>query len=369
VTRSRETGLVAFAERLMALLDQGSFVATYKYALLLGLLDLCLEKTARAGTAPTSVTTVELAMKVLELYWPHTEVFEHDRVRRVLRQNTGRQASILTAIQEFRARQGDPSMTLGRARTGDPEGFRRLLDRVEWTLILMPLPRFQVVGQDLDPFVYQIDWDLGIERQRDAVRRYQRGDGNAFNNLIRFQEGVGDHLARLNGLIRPLLHRGWAAMVARINGLPESELESFLFGVDRTALAAVRPGLVELQRGCCFYCGGRLGHDAQVDHFIPWARRPDNGIHNLVVADRRCNGGKRDFLPASGHVAHWLDRNHTHSTGLDALARQKAWESHPDRTLGTARGIYLRLASSARLWVHGGEFEAAQPTRLRAVFG
>jgi len=369
VNRPPDSDLVTFAERLMTLLDQGAFVATYKYAVLLGLLDLCLEKTARDGTAPTSVTTIELAQKVIELYWPHTMAFGRDDAGQVLKQNTGKQAAILTAIQGFRARLDDPSTTLDRARQADPEGFLRLLHDVEWTLILMPLPRFQVVGRDLDPFLYRIGWDLGVERQRGAVRRYQRGDGAAFDNLIRFQEGVGDHLARLNGLLRPLVHRGWAAMVARINGLPESELESFLFGVDRTALAAVRPGLAELQQGRCFYCGERLGAGAEVDHFLPWARRPDNGIHNLVVADRRCNGVKRDFLAASPHVARWLDRNHARAHAIDDLARQAAWESHPDRTLGIARGIYLRLGASARLWVRADQFEAAEPARLQAVFG
>ena len=59
--------LIAFAERLMSLLDQGQFVATYKYAVLLGLMDLCLEATDRHGQAPQSVTTRELARKVIEL--------------------------------------------------------------------------------------------------------------------------------------------------------------------------------------------------------------------------------------------------------------------------------------------------------------
>ena len=34
---------IAFAERVLTLLDDGSFTATYKYAVLLGLTDLCLE--------------------------------------------------------------------------------------------------------------------------------------------------------------------------------------------------------------------------------------------------------------------------------------------------------------------------------------
>lgn len=84
---------MSFAERLMALLDQGAFLATEKYAVVLGLLDLCLVKTARDGTAPTSVTTMELAQKVIELYWPQTVVFGQGEASKALKQTTGRPGS------------------------------------------------------------------------------------------------------------------------------------------------------------------------------------------------------------------------------------------------------------------------------------
>jgi hypothetical protein len=356
VSTRPEHDLIAFAERLMSLLDQGQFVATYKYAVLLGLMDLCLEATDRHGQAPQSVTTRELAGKVIELYWPHTQNFDRGPAARVLRQNSGRQARILADIGTFREHLPDPSVTLDRARVGDSGGYRRLLNYVEWTLILMPLPRLQVVGRHADPFVYEIAWDLGIEKRHTDVRRYQRGEGGDFDNLIRFQPGVGDHLVRLNGLLRPLIYRGWASIVARFNGLPESELESFLFGIDRTALAAVRQPLTDLQHGQCFYCGTRLGPAAEVDHFIPWARRPDNGIHNLVVADRRCNGSKRDFLAAPAHVGSWMERNRGRAAELDMVASEIRWESHLERTLGAARGIYFRLGEGTRLWLAKDEF-------------
>ena len=34
---------IRFAERVLELLDDGRYTATYKYAVLLGLMDLCLE--------------------------------------------------------------------------------------------------------------------------------------------------------------------------------------------------------------------------------------------------------------------------------------------------------------------------------------
>ena len=46
--------LIAFGEALLGLLDRGSFVATYKYAVLIGLMDLCMEGTDCHGYATAS---------------------------------------------------------------------------------------------------------------------------------------------------------------------------------------------------------------------------------------------------------------------------------------------------------------------------
>ncbi len=357
---SREQDVVGFAERVLALLDQGSFVATYKYAVLLALMDLCLEKTNRQGFAPDAVTTRELAEKVIELYWPQTNQFRG----RTLRQNAGGQARILTDVAAFRACLPDPSVTVERARQ-PRAAFEHLVDKVEWTLILMPLPRLQVVGGETERLLYEIRWGLEIERERRRVVAYQRNRASGtFDNHIRLYPKVGDYLVMLNGLLRPLIHRGWSAMVARLNSLDDSRLESFLFGVDRSQLAAVRPGLLDLQRGRCFYCSAALGRTADVDHFIPWSRYPDNGIENLVIADRRCNGAKRDFLAAGEHVRRWRERNIEMRRDLLGIAADRKWESHPEETLSVARGIYLRLPRGARLWLRGPDFAPADPDRL-----
>lgn len=353
--------LVAFAERVLALLDQAAFVATYKYAVLLGLMDLCLEGTRRDGTAPTCVTTRQLAEKVVELYWPHTGEFRG----RVLRQNSGRQARILSDISRFRAALDDPSVPLDRARQSAPLGFERVVRQVEWTLILMPLPRLQVVGGETERLLYEIGWDAGIASEKRLVAEYQRSGAGSFDNRILLYPSVGDHLVALNGLLRPLIHRAWGGMVAQLNSLHESRLESFLFGIDRRGLAAVRPNLVELQSGRCFYCRSRLAGAGDVDHFIPWARYPDNGIDNLVVAHDRCNRAKRDFLAAPRHLANWRARNARDERALVEIAAHHRWEAHPAETLGVARALYLRLPVGARLWVQQKDFCRADPGELR----
>jgi 5-methylcytosine-specific restriction endonuclease McrA len=176
-------------------------------------------------------------------------------------------------------------------------------------------------------------------------------------------QALGEDLLQLSGLLRPLIQRRWAAMVAQLNRLEESQLEAFLFGADRTPTARIRAGLWEIQGRRCFYCGGRFQEPTQghVDHFIPWSRCPDDGLDNLVVADKRCNGLKSNSLAASEHLVRWARRvvpDSAEYTQFADLAEQARWDRHAVRSLSVVRAIYLRLPSDARLWLRGREFIA-----------
>ena len=105
----------------------------------------------------------------------------------------------------------------------------------------------------------------------------------------------------------------------------------------------------------------------QIDHFIPWARHPDNGIENLVFTDQRCNNDKRAFLASAEHVEGWAARFGDPSLigQLTEIAEDRAWERHPDRTLSVARSIYLRLPDTARLWVAPRTFVPVDGLRLQ----
>ena len=78
---------------------------------------------------------------------------------------------------------------------------------------------------------------------------------------------------------------------------------------------------------------------ADVDHFSPWARYPDNGIDNLAIANRRCNGNKREFLVSRGldtRVKEWVarfDKGGRLSSDLKAIAEQQSWEQRSERTI------------------------------------
>jgi len=363
---SRSDESIALGERIFELLDQGRFTATYKYAVLLGLLDLCLENVTRHGEAPEVLYTRPLAEKVLELYWPHTRAWSTGELRQSSGLGGG-QAEIVAAIAKLRRHLGaDRALSITQAQLLAPDRFEKLARFIEWKLIEMPLPRLQTIGKEIVPFLYTINWTAQVSAA--DVRRYQETGGGAFDNRILLRAGVGEHLVRLNGLLRPLLQRGWAVKVAELNDLDERRLEEFLFGAERISLARVGDPLRELQDDRCFYCAGRLSGGASlapdVDHFIPWARHPDDGLNNLVVSHRRCNEYKRDFLAAVPHVVRWRARAKSAGAALEDIASKTRWLWTPDRTLGVARAIYLRLPEDSRLWVQAQDFAPIDKTAL-----
>lgn len=353
------TGPLGVGERIIALLDEGLFTATYKYAVLLGLLDLSLELGAEVGDGALTLTTRQLAAKVLASYWPQVRPLRlHDGL--VPRQNVrgARDARVVRLIDDYKHRIQRGWSSPAEVRLRDPSGYERLLTEVERVLIEMPLPRLQSVGASNDRFLYTINWTTEVSRT--AVTRYLAGRDREFDNRIILRPGVALALIQLNGLLRPLIQRSWALKVARLNRLEHGVLHDFLFGQERSALARVRGPLMELQGGRCFYCDGGLDRRIEVDHFLPWARVPSDNLENLVVAHSSCNGAKRDFLPALAHVERWrprCDGEATEGRAVAGIASSRQWPSEPSATLGAARAIYSRLPPSAMLWVLGGDFE------------
>jgi hypothetical protein len=357
---------IGLAERVLGILDEGGFSATYKFALFVAILDLCIENTTRGGAPPTTLTTRQLAEKVVELYWNHASPY---RERGVLRQGGGRsgsQAEIVRRIDEVRQRlAGSQADTVHRARQLHPVAFSRLVDFVEWKLIEMPIPRLQVLGRREERFLYEYNWTQAVRQS--TVSAYQRGASSPFDNRLLLKPDVAEHLVRVNGILRPLFYREWAVMVARMNALPEAELERFLFGAERASLDAVRGPLGELQDGRCFYCGDRLTGGTDVDHFIPWSRYPDDGVDNLVAAHPKCNNSKRDFLAAEAHLERWIERGRSSDADMTSAGQQAGWHRDAARSRSVATAIYLRLPATARLWLGPDEFVAADRERIVRV--
>src|ERR1051325_7172576 len=164
-------GVIGFAEKILELIEEGRYTATYKFAVLLALIDVSLESTRASGAPPDAVTTRQLAEKVIEIYWPHAMPFVASSAL-VLKQNVRGQAEILSEIVRFReVRTRDRSLPRWEARRIAPDAYEGLVKRVERKLIEMPLPRLQMVGVSHRPFIYEIHWDETI-RQR-VVGDYQ----------------------------------------------------------------------------------------------------------------------------------------------------------------------------------------------------
>ncbi|MGH7785664.1 MAG: HIT domain-containing protein [Candidatus Binatia bacterium] len=359
----------AFGEKVLQLLDEGLFTATYKFAVLLGLTELCLEHDAAPG-ASVAFATRTLAEKVIDLYWPQTVPFVGPAVTKLLVQSRGGQAEIVSSLCQFRERCGGAAgEPLWRVRAGAPERYEALVRRIEWKLIEMPLPRLQVVGSSDSRFLYDIGWDTRVSRQ-DV-------ESAGFDRDIHLLPGVADNLIRFSGLLRPLIQRAWAGMVAGINrdATDEARLQEFLFGASRIALDPIRQPLRELQDNRCFYCDKPMAGAVEVDHFIPWSRHADNSIRNLVAADARCNNEKRDFLAAGQHATRWVERigaaDGAHTGQLAEIARRVGWEDPPTRALNAGRAIYGRLPDEVRLWRTGRDFSTVLEERplLNAAFG
>lgn len=92
----RERGAIALAERILELLAHGDKAATYKYALLLALLDWALENHPRLGEN-RDLTTRELALRIIALYWRQTDYYEKGQLSlRQYRDTSTRDAFVLS---------------------------------------------------------------------------------------------------------------------------------------------------------------------------------------------------------------------------------------------------------------------------------
>jgi hypothetical protein len=80
---------------------EGLFTATYKYALIAALADLSVESGDDSGRR-LPCPTFALAEKFVEYYWRHAIPYAAATGERVLRQNTGQPAKIVTLVEAAR---------------------------------------------------------------------------------------------------------------------------------------------------------------------------------------------------------------------------------------------------------------------------
>lgn len=359
-----------FAEKLLALLDSGRFTATYKFATLAALIDVCLDAVGEDGLPPDVVPARQVGRRVFELLWRHSVAYTAAEGDRRYLRHSSQAGDLVRDVTAFRERHGfGPGIAIESARSKLPREMSELEDQVVVTVIRMPLPKLQRFGTGAgvteDRFLYDYAWPDEVPAGR------VRAPG--FDDRLRLQPGVGGWLVRMAGVLRPIVQQRWAAFVAdRSRDVVEAAwLDDFLFGSTRIDLDRVRGPLLEAQERSCFYCGlPATPAGSEVDHFIPWSRHPDNGVHNLVAAHRRCNNAKRDSLAATEHLRRWLARmspDTTDNSRLTEVADELRWPIDTERAIGSARAIYLWLPEGTLLWQRPGQYAPADPVQIRSL--
>ncbi|HEX6257074.1 MAG TPA: hypothetical protein VFZ70_14800, partial [Euzebyales bacterium] len=226
---------IAFGQRLLALLDTGSFTASYKYAVLVTLIDAVLEGADGHGDPPAAVHAIDIGRRVLAIYWRQARPFTADGP---LRQS--RQRDIVTRIDEFRRRHRlDGLVTVEAARRAHPTDFADLERDVVATVVRYPIPLLQKVGIGRraveQRFIYAYGWAEGVSAA--VVHR------SGFDDRMHLVGDAGAHPMALAGLLRPVIQRDWLEFVARRNDadVEELRLHRHLFGGDRVSLGGRAP--------------------------------------------------------------------------------------------------------------------------------
>lgn len=222
---------VVFIRYIQRLMVEGDFVATYKFALLHALADICIEKAIENGHR---ISLDEITEKFIELYWQHSLPFkETDSESFVFLQNTGKQAAIISNLLDIR-------------QTGI-QSIHQLKQSSQWAILISkskrtikegPLWRLQILSGSVETFLYV----------HDKKSKY----------LI-LNDGIAACFRQYYELIISILRSHW---LERIRSMPinqtvmgnDGDLSDFLFGEKRNALARVKPVFQDIQKGQCFYC-------------------------------------------------------------------------------------------------------------------
>ncbi|MHB1191939.1 MAG: HNH endonuclease [Longimicrobiales bacterium] len=330
---------VAFLQDLQRILDEGSFVATYKFALIHALADLAVERGDDSG-ATLTLPTRDIAERFIHLYWRQVVPFPSSPVQALLSQNAGRQAAIVNRVAEARARYGDGNA----AARLDAAQWRQLVRQVDEVVRIMPLWRLQLVGEEVREVLY---------RQEKGARE------------ITLLPGVAACFRAFHPLVLDLVEGAWSHFILRLNaqalGEP-ADLREFLFGSDRASLAPLRPILTEIQGDRCFYCEARMRSASDVDHFIAWWRYPTDLGHNFVLAHAECNRKKLDHLAAEPHLARWVERNRTFGQQMASAFDLKRIRHDLAASERIACWAYGQLAArEGRVWVEGNTLVELRP--------
>ncbi|MFZ4499792.1 MAG: HNH endonuclease [Burkholderiales bacterium] len=332
--------------KLQRLFSEGEFTATYKFALLMALADLAVEKDSDDGE-PLALTFREIAVKFIELYWQQTAPYARtspspallaadSATEQALYQSNGRQAAVVSSISAFRRQHpglGPAAMT----RDADAP-CRKLIGEVAQTVAAQPVRYLQNFAGQTDRFLFE----------------------TVTGGLV-LLPGVAFCLRRFQPLVHQLSRNGWVRQIKAIGQNATllgdtDDLEAFLFETPRQTLVQIGAGLRRLSNSRCFYCGERVG-DADVDHFVPFSLYPRDLMHNFVLAHPACNRSKSDTLAALPHLERWREFIDHRDDDLREIGATVGRPADLSGSLAVARWGYGNgLNGGAQAWLRSKEY-------------
>lgn len=326
----QQLDFIAYIQRM---LSEGDFTATYKFALLHAIADVCVEQPIAREQSELVIPLPTLAEKLIILYWHHAVPFssEHAGEKALLKQNSGAQSKVISVLYE--------------CQQNNIRNLRQLKQSSYWktafnaamtTLKTGPLWRLQILAKQEECFLYP------------HTRNSQ---------FIKLNAGISHCFRRFYDLVVYLTKNAWLQKIQSIKQNqsligPQSQLQDFLFGTDRNVLTKAKPVLVELQANLCFYCNKPMDKSIEVDHFIPFSRYTNDLGHNFVAAHSVCNNNKRDYLAAQYHRENWQQQNLV--TYADTITNELGhyFYCDVDTSLAVSNWAYqVAEENGSKLWV------------------
>jgi len=334
---------IGYIQRLVV---EGDFSATYKFALLNALADICIETPQNGFSSKLEIPFNRIIEKMIQLYWDQASPFNtsNSETPNILYQNSASQVKIITTINKLKAN-GTHSFSLFLRAPVRIETIKSLFDSIKTG----PIERLQTLSGQCDAFLYPIQFKSSASQSYSIV----------------LNEGIADCFRKFYDLVIHIARNAWAKKVVSINkkkGILNNNpsVEAFLFSNDRKNLSSILPILTDIQSNKCFYCQKTISSsdESNVDHFIPFSRYSNDTAHNFVMAHARCNNSKSDYLAAFVHRDRWLQQNlDTYRRVIDEELKLHV-HSDPDLTLAISNWAYSQASDiNARLWIAKNEYQ------------
>jgi len=334
---------VLFLRNIQRFLVEGQFTASYKFALLHAISDLCVLKGDDSGAA-LDLDVKDIGEKFIELYWQQCRPFQigSQSTGIILQQNTGRQAAIISTVINAQQNFGG---SLFKLKQTAPDLWQSLRGTVKRVVNEMPLWKLQTVGNERMDFLYD--------------------NLDTTTTTITLKPGVAYCFRAFYGLMRDLIQGAWVRFVQKLNANNlgnVSDLGTFMFDQERSSLEAYKNILIEVQERKCFYCHGNLQQRMEVDHFIPWSRYPTDLGHNFVLAHPRCNNSKSDDLAAEQHLQSWSERNKIRADELHERLVIAGMPSDSSASFRITEWAYEQVEKSkGQVWLQQSVFQHLGP--------